>query len=77
MAWSLKLRLQQIHMTLYPEEWMTEEQIKEGIKAGYLNEEGIKEWRGADDLEVIAAYLREAVRDGVIKPQPPKEKENG
>jgi len=66
--------LDQIHRTLFPEDWMTEDQVKAGIESGYLNAEGIKEWSGADDLEIIAAYLRDAVRDEVIKPRPSKEK---
>ena len=65
--------LDQIHRTLFPEDWMTEEQIKEGIESGYLNEEGIKEWGGADDLEIIASYLRAAWYSGVITANKEKE----
>ena len=61
--------LTEIHRLLYPEEWMYDDEIEREKESGFLNGEGIREWR-IDDLDRVAAVIRLAVRVKVIKPEP-------
>lgn len=61
--------LTNIHRMLYPEEWMTPAETEGEIESGYLNADGIREWR-LEDLEAIGEIVTAAVRTGVITPTP-------
>lgn len=58
-----------IHRMLYPEDWMTPAEIEGEIESGYLNAEGIREWK-LEDLEAIGGIVTTAVKTGRITPTP-------
>lgn len=62
--------LEEIHRLLYPEDWMTEAEKAAEIESGYLNAEGIREWRSVDDIEAVADIINNALNAGIITPTP-------
>lgn len=63
-----KTFLEQIDRFLYPEDYMSPAEVEVGIASGELNADGITEWQGARDLEVIGEILAAARAEGAVGP---------